>query len=366
MTNPLLIAMHLPQFHPIPENDQWWGKGFTEWTNVTKAKPQFKGHYQPHLPSDLGFYDLRLPEARAAQAELAKRYGIGGFCYYHYWFNGHRLMNLPVDEILNSGAPDFPFSLCWANENWTRAWNGKSGHVLLEQRYTKEDDIRHIEHLLQYFADPRYIRIRGRPLFIFYRTEHLPDPRRTFDLWRERAIKAGIGDLYLARFEASGYKSAGDPRALGLDVSIEFAPDWRRLGGSYHVTRKARLAISLGLLPKAYRKHNIVDYSRVVDLAIAKPTPDYPFIRCVSPGFDNTARRAEGGAQIFRDSTPEEYERWLDAMLRWTDEHDVSTQRVVFINAWNEWAEGNHLEPDSRFGHAYLAATHKALAHYAD
>lgn len=365
MTNPLLIAMHLPQFHPIPENDQWWGKGFTEWTNVTKAKSLFKGHYQPHLPSDLGYYDLRLPEARAAQAELAKRYGIGGFCYYHYWFNGHRLLNRPVDEILQSGAPDFPFSFCWANENWTRAWDGKSREMLMAQHYSKEDDIRHIEHLLPFFADPRYTRIDGRPLFIVYRPEYLPEPRRTFALWRERAIKAGIGDLYLAQLEASGYGSAQDPRTLGLDVSIEFAPDWRRLGGRYYATRKARFATSLGLLPRAYQKHTVVDYARVVDMAISKPAPDYPFVRCVCPGFDNTARRSSNGAYIFRNSTPERYEKWLHAMLAWTDDHDITKRRVVFINAWNEWAEGNHLEPDTRHGHAYLEATYRALENHA-
>ena len=194
-----LIAFYLPQFHPIPENDRVWGKGFTEWTNVTKAKPLFRGHYQPHLPADLGFYDLRLPEARQAQAELAQEYGIYGFCYYHYWFNGKRLLQRPFDEVLQSGEPAFPFCLCWANEHWTRAWDGDLNGVTVEQRYSEEDDRNHIHWLLTAFRDRRYIRLNGRPLFLVYRAHDLPSPLRTTTLWREEAQKAGVGELYLCR-----------------------------------------------------------------------------------------------------------------------------------------------------------------------
>src|ERR1700682_5554230 len=180
-----LISMYLPQFHPIPENDEWWGTGFTEWANVTKARPKYRKHYQPHLPSDLGFYDLRLSETREAQAELAKRYGIHGFCYYHYWFNGKRLLERPFTEVLASGNPDFPFCLCWANENWTRRWDGREQETLLRQRYSPEDDRAHIRALLPAFEDARYIRVEGKPFFVVYRTGHMPDPRRTAEIWRE-------------------------------------------------------------------------------------------------------------------------------------------------------------------------------------
>jgi len=186
------IALYLPQFHPVPENDEWWGRGFTEWRNVAKAKALFPGHYQPHLPADLGFYDLRLPEVREAQAELASQHGIHGFCYYHYWFNGRRILERPFNEVLESGKPDFPFCLCWANENWTRVWDGGERNVLLEQHYSFEDDLAHIRSLIPAFKDPRYIRINGKPLFLVYRTELLPDPAKTAALWQKEAIKAGL------------------------------------------------------------------------------------------------------------------------------------------------------------------------------
>lgn len=196
------IAFYLPQYHPVPENDEWWGKGFTEWRNVSKARPLFPGHYQPHLPADLGFYDLRLPEVREAQAELARAHGISGFVYYHYWFNGRRILERPFNEVLQSGKPDFPFCLCWANENWTRIWDGGDKHILLEQKYSAQDDLAHIQSLIPAFRDERYIRVNGKPLFLVYRAELIPDPVRTAAIWREAAIKAGVGDLYLARVES--------------------------------------------------------------------------------------------------------------------------------------------------------------------
>ncbi len=362
MTNqdPLLISVVLPQFHPIPENDLWWGRGFTEWTNVVKARPQFPGHHQPQLPADLGFYDLRLPEARAAQAELAASAGIGGFCYYHYWFNGKRLLNRPLDDILASGQPEFPFCLCWANENWTRAWDGKQREVLMEQVYGEQDDLDHIDLLIQFFRDPRYIRIDGRPLFVVYKTSELPNPRKTFETWRQRAREAGIGEICLAQFEANGVGTAPDPREVGLDFTIEFAPDWRRLGGQYHVTTKAKIAMALGLLSKAYARHRICDYGEMVQAVLAKPKPAFPFVRCVSPGFDNSSRRPQGNATILKGNTPELYERWLGKSLAWAQKNPVAGRQIVFINAWNEWAEGNHLEPDTLHGTAYLEATRRA------
>jgi lipopolysaccharide biosynthesis protein len=353
-----VLAFHLPQFHPIPENDIWWGKGFTEWTNVTKARPAFRGHYQPHLPADLGFYDLRLPEARQAQAKLADRYGISGFVYYHYWFNGRRVLERPVKEMLELGEPTFPFCLCWANENWTRIWDGGEQHILLEQNYSAEDDIRHIDSLLPVFSDSRYIRVDGRPLFLVYRTGILPDPKATTTRWRQRSKAAGTGDLFLVRVESHGDRS--EPRAMGFDAAMEFAP-FDGLHSPMYRGWKARVASRLGLLPSGFRKHHFYDYAQVAAAMESAPTPAYPRFHSVSPGWDNSARR-EAGATILLDSTPERYERWLLHALRRTRAELPASQQVCFINAWNEWAEGNHLEPDQRWGRAYLEATRRSLS----
>ena len=194
------IAIYLPQYHPVKENDEWWGKGFTEWTNVVKAKPLYDGHYQPHIPADLGFYDLRLEETRKAQAALAKEYGIHGFCYYHYWFNGKRILERPFQEVFDSGKPDFPFMLCWANENWTRVWDGSENEVLLKQNYNEEDDRAHIRSLIPYFKDKRYIKVDGKPFFIIYKSSDLPDIERTINVWREEAKLEGL-ELYICRME---------------------------------------------------------------------------------------------------------------------------------------------------------------------
>ncbi len=216
------IAFYLPQYHPIPENDLWWGNGFTEWTNVVKAKPFFNGHYQPHVPGELGYYDLRLPEVRQRQADLARENGIYGFCYYHYWFNGRRILERPFQEVFESGKPDFPFMLCWANENWTRVWDGDEKEILLKQEYDLEDDRRHIQSLIPYFKDPRYIRIQNKPVFAVYKSSLLPLPAKTIEIWREEAANAGL-DLYVCRVDSFGIEGAEYMKA-GFDAAIEFQP----------------------------------------------------------------------------------------------------------------------------------------------
>lgn len=356
------VAFHLPQFHPIPENDSWWGKGFTEWTNVASARPVVPGHHQPHLPADLGFYDLRLPETRAAQAALAREHGVDAFCYYHYWFTGRRVLERPVDEIVASGAPDFPFCLCWANEDWTRAWDGRSGKVLLQQNYSDADDLAHIRHLLPILADARYLRAAGKPMLLVYRTELMPDPRRTADLWRAEAVRAGIGELYLVRVES--FVADFDPGSIGFDAAVEFAPDWRQLRPS-RLARLRGLASYLGLQSRGYRDHRFTDYENLIAAMQAKPKPAYRRISCVSPGFDNSPRRRKD-AVIVTDSTPAGYGRWLQHVLREEMARTISPdEKLVFINAWNEWAEGSHLEPCRRWGRAYLEAHAEArrLAH---
>ena len=222
---PNLIAFYLPQFYPTPYNDEWWGKGFTEWTNVVKARPRFKDHYQPHLPADLGFYDLRVPEVREAQAAMAKEYGVHGFCYYHYWFNGRRILERPLDEVLASGKPNFPFCICWANENWSRTWEGRKDSTLLEQHYSAEDDLEHIRHLLPLLSDPRYIRVEGKPLVLIYRVELLPDARRTAETWRREAEKARLGGLFLVNVESNHRVDASSPEWFGFDACVRFQPN---------------------------------------------------------------------------------------------------------------------------------------------
>lgn len=351
------IAFYLPQFHPIPENDSWWGKGFTEWTNVARARPVVPGHYQPHIPADLGFYDLRLPEVRAAQAEMAAEYGIDAFCYYHYWFTGRQVLNRPFDEVLSSGEPKFPFCLCWANENWTRAWDGRSGEILLEQQYSDADDLAHIQQLLPAFADSRYVRIGGRPLFLVYRTELLPDPRRTADAWRNAAVKEGIGDLCLARVES--FVTDVDPASIGFDAAVEFAPDWRQTQSPFS-WRLKRWISSLGLLPKGCNRHRFTRYGDMIQRMLGKPDPDFRRIRCVTPGFDNSPRR-ERDAYILLGSTPQAYEAWLQEILEAEICRPIpEDEKLVFVNAWNEWGEGNHLEPCQRWGRAFLEANARA------
>ena len=337
------LAFYLPQYHPIPENDEWWGKGFTEWANVAKAQPLYPGHYQPHLPGELGYYDLRVPEVREAQAELARDHGISGFVYYHYWFHGKRLLNRPFDEVLASGSPDFPFALCWANEEWTRNWDGQSGRVLIRQEYSDADDLAHIRWLATAFADSRYITIDGKPLMLVYRPGVLPDPKRMTDTWRNEAQRLGLPDLYLCWVDGWG-RPPKDPQSLGFDATVGFMP-WN---GERMFTPV-----------ESMRPHRILDYQSTFEARLNESPPPWKHFPSVMVGWDNTARYSRS-ATIYEGATPELYGRWLErtvaSLADVTDE-----ENYLFILAWNEWAEGNHLEPDRRYGRAYLEATRSVL-----
>ena len=355
------IALYLPQYHPIPENDSWWGEGFTEWTNVSKARPRFSRHFQPHVPADLGFYDLRLPEARQAQADLAREYGIYGFCYYSYWFNGKRLLSRPFDETLASGQPDFPFCLCWANENWTRIWDGLDKDILMEQSYSEEDDRQHIRWLANAFRDKRYIKVGDRPLFLVYRARSIPDPVKTTSIWRDEARKLGFRELYLCRVESFAEEHEC-PACLGFDASVEFQPDWSSFPTLTMPLRRGRMWQYLtrwGLSSEAYQKNDVYSYKRVAELMRRRDLPPYKRFPCVTPGWDNSSRRKRG-AIILKGSTPKLYRRWLEATLARFEPYGPG-ENLMFINAWNEWGEGSHLEPDKRWGRAYLEATRSAL-----
>jgi 2-polyprenyl-3-methyl-5-hydroxy-6-metoxy-1,4-benzoquinol methylase len=352
------IAMYLPQYHPIPENDLWWGEGFTEWYNVKKALPLFRNHYQPQLPVDLDFYDLRDPTTRDKQAEMAKTHGIYGFCYYHYWFNGKRLLNLPIDEVLRTHKPDFPFCLAWANENWTRAWDGQTSEVLIKQNHTHKDDLDHIRFLVTVFNDPRYIRVDGKPLFIIYKPELFPDIRKTLKTWRDEAVKIGIGDLYLCYFENRIQNT--DPQVLGFDAAIEFQPNWKKLPRPMKTNTVGLILKRHGFPLNIYYKHDFFDYLEFVKIMIdAGQKVTYKRFRCVTPMWDNTARR-EKNATVFLNSSPKKYKFWLKSVLQ--DFRPFSNEEnFIFLNAWNEWGEGNHLEPCQKWGYSYLEATKEVL-----
>jgi lipopolysaccharide biosynthesis protein len=358
---PKVIAFYLPQFHPIPENDVWWGKGFTEWTNVTKARPLFPGHYQPHLPADLGFYDLRVAESRDAQADLARQYGVTGFCYYHYWFAGKRLLNRPFDEVLTSGNPDFPFCLCWANENWTRIWDGGDSEVLMEQTYSEQDDLEHIRSLSHAFADPRYIRVDNRPLFIIYRAHKLPNIRKTTAIWREECRRLGIGEVFLCRIDTAADRLP--PNEDGLDAAVEFQPDWSSLGPTLGSRRLRQFRwndlyffLRRRLFGDDTRVHN---YRDLVSSMSGRVSPEYPRFPCVTPSWDNSARRRRG-AMVFLGSSPDLFSQWLGETLAKLMK-SKNTPHILFLNSWNEWGEGNHLEPDQLYGRLYLEALREAL-----
>ena len=347
-----LMAFYLPQFHPIPENDEWWGKGFTEWTHVSKASPQFIGHYQPRLPGELGFYDLRLPEIQKRQVELAKKYGISGFCFHYYWFCGKRLLGLPLEQFLKNPELDFPFCLCWANENWTRRWDGLDQEVLIAQAHSPEDDLAFIKSVEPAFRDRRHIRVNGRPLLIVYRPSLLPEPRETAQRWRDYCAKNNLDGLYLIAVQAF---ETMDPRPLGFDAAVEFPP--------HKLAEGAPVLNSQMEIVNPDYQGVISDYSYMVESAKKVYRPDFTLFRGVCPSWDNDARKPGRGI-TYQNSTPAMYQEWLTEACRFAANESDPDKRLVFINAWNEWSEGAYLEPDRRYGYAYLQATANALKEF--
>jgi len=348
---PAILAFYLPQFHPIPENDQWWGKGFTEWTNVSKASPQFAGHYQPRLPGELGYYDLRLREVIARQIELAKHYGVSGFCFHYYWFGGRKLLEQPLEMFLTQTAEqyDLPFCLCWANENWTRRWDGSAQEILIEQNHTRDDHARVFEDLRRFFSDKRYIRVDGKPMVMVYRPAIIPHVLEMVEIWRKAAASAGLPGLYLVATNSFGFDY---PHDIGFDAIGQFPP---------HAVHVGRVNDSTLHLLNPDFTGNVYDYGDAVDVNLKFLQRVGEERRCgayfagVMPGWDNEARKPSKG-QVFHDSTPEKFWRWLDGAVEWSKANNPPGQRFVFVNAWNEWAEGAYLEPDRKFGYSYLAA----------
>lgn len=339
---PRLIAFYLTQFHPTPENDRWWGKGFTEWTNVTKALPLFEGHYQPHLPADFGFYDLRVRETRREQIEMAKNCGIDGFCYHYHWFSGKRLLNLPLDDMLTDPKSDMPFCLCWANENWTRRWDAADHEILIEQKYLPEDDLNFIKSLEPFLKDSRYIRIDGRLLLIVYRPQHLPNALKSVQIWRKYCRAIGMGEIHVCAALTHGNE---DYAKFGFDSGVEFPPhNLRRLT---HVNGKINFYNSFQGI--------VMQYEGIAQDYLDRTYGTARVFKTVFPSWDNTARTGDR-AFVVLNGVPGNYEYWLSSTIDRVQQAGTGDQ-LIFINAWNEWAEGCHLEPDRLFGRGFLQAT---------
>lgn len=381
---PRILALYLPQFHPIPENDKWWGPGFTEWTNVVKAKPMFRGHQQPRIPADLGFYDLRLPETREHQALLAREAGIEGFCYYHYWFgNGKQLLERPFNEVVESGKPDFPFCLCWANHTWSnKTWERKSSlqknSTLIEQTYPGvEDDINHFYSLLNAFKDKRYIKVDGKLLFVVYNPYDMPEPMRFIEIWRKLAKENGLPGFHFVGMTSStltfkimpdGSRQRMIPNLenskeifdsvlnMGFDAVNSFG---KRRGEMLYEGKWKNLTKTILRrigIPTGGIKY---DYARTVRNFFAPEDSWDNVYPTILPQWDRTPRVSTYDG-IYVDATPEKFENHirqaLDIIKNKTEEH-----QILFLKSWNEWGEGNYVEPDILYGHGFLDAIHNCI-----
>jgi lipopolysaccharide biosynthesis protein len=358
-----IIAFYLPQYHRIKENDIWWGEGFTEWTNTRKAKPLFSGHHQPREPYNDYYYNLLDSAARQWQADIAKQYGISGFCYYHYWFRGKQLLETPLKLVLESGEPDFPFCLSWANMPWTRIWYaGADAEVLIEQKYGDEKDwAEHFSYLMQAFSDQRYIRIDNKPVFIIFRPEHIGALDEMLDYWNKLAIENGFEGIYFIN-TLTGFANIDSNGKFEAD--IEFEPGYTikndlplfsnagRL--SRRLVRKALSALNLNTNMFLDRNNYDVIWRQILR---RQPGKKKTFLGAFVD-WDNTARRNKNGL-ILDGASPEKFQKYLSKQI-YRAKHDYDCN-YIFVNAWNEWAEGTYLEPDKKYGYAFLEAVRTAL-----
>lgn len=368
--HPRLIAYYLPQFYPVPENNSWWGKGFTEWTNVAKAKPLFRNHYQPHYPADLGYYDLRVPEVRAAQENMAKQYGIEGFIYYHYWFgNGKMLLEKPLQDKLNSPDNDLPFCVCWANESWKGVWHGAShGKTLIEQTYPGDEDIeQHFEYLLPAFKDARYIKVDGKPVFNIYMPLQVPNIEAFISRFQTLAQAAGLPGIF---FIASRCPTDWNPYEHGFSgvigsemMHIKLSSDQPRFLYEEKVYALIKIKKTIERIAKKklfnYALPAVVEYADIIGQLITDKKFDFDYYPCIVPNWDNTPRAGTSG-MVFQGSTPALFAQHLKKAIKKTEELPAQRQ-FIFIKSWNEWAEGNYLEPDKKFGVAYLEEIRKQV-----
>ena len=347
-----LIAFYLPQFHVTPENNEFWGEGFTEWTNVKSSKPQFKNHHQPHVPINQDYYNLEDIEVMRYQSNLAKKYGVSGFCFYFYWFEGKRLLEKPILQYLEKKDINFPFCLSWANENWTRRWDGLENEILVKQNHSEKDDVEFIKYISKYLKDKRYIRVSGKPLILVCRPELLPSAKKTTSIWREWCLKNKIGEIFLVYSQQ--FRPFKNPKKYGFDAATEFPPN----ESGVSMIKEGTLSIHKNFSGNIYNWRELAYRSKHYS------PPPYKTFRGINPGWDNTARRKNRG-NILYGSHPAIYQKWLynaikDTVKRFSD----PTEQLLFVNAWNEWAEGAHLEADQRYGYAYLEATRMAQVRF--
>ena len=383
MTVPRIIALYLPQFHPIPENDRWWGPGFTEWTNVVKARPLFRGHVQPKLPADLGFYDLRLPDTREAQAKLAKESGIEGFCYYHYWFGGKQLLERPFNEVVASGKPDFPFCLCWANHSWSnKTWNRKSNlqanSMLMEQTYPGvEDDTAHFMSLLPAFKDPRYIKVDGKPIFFLYNVWEHTRVKEWITTWRKLSADNGLPGLHLVAMSDSTLTFLQNPdgsrtRVIpNLESSAKLFQDLLNMGfdavnsfgrrrGEMLCNGKYQDLVKTFLRKTGLPFKNTYDYAKTVKGFFAPEDKWENVYPTIMPNWDRSPRAASWDG-IYTGATPEKFKQHIMQAFSLIKDKAPEHQ-IVILKSWNEWGEGNYVEPDQEFGHSWLEAIRDALS----
>ena len=378
---PRIIGLYLPQYHPIPENDEWWGKGFTEWNNVVKAKPLFRGHYQPHLPADLGFYDLRLPEVREQQAELAREAGLEGFCYYHYWFgNGKQLLQRPFEEVLASGKPNFPFCLCWANHDWTsKTWEKGSSlrrdTMIMKMEYSREDYVRHFNYLLPAFRNPRYIKVDGKPLFAVWAPRNIPDGKEFIDLWQKMAQENGLKGIHFVGQTDNTGKALSGKKAnyYSADMAKDYYKSVLDLGFDAVMSQgyrravalaqgRAKMTLKLLSFNSFMPTYSKIDYGRLMENYYVEEDRWENVYPTLLPQWDRTPR-AGSKTEIVTGTSPEKFQHYTEQAIQIIANKQPEHQ-ILFLKSWNEWGEGNYVEPDQKFGHGWLQAIRNAMMKY--
>lgn len=351
ISDTVIVAYYLTQYHPTPQNDEWWGKGTTEWTNVSKAVSQFTNQYQPRLPGELGYYDLRLKENLVRQIELANNYGIDVFCFYYYWFDGKRLLEKPLEMFCENKNLNMKFCICWANENWTKRFSGTNADILMQVGDSEESYISFIHDIVDMLQDSRYYTIKGRPVINIYRPSMIVNPESTICRWRQIVMEKIGKEIYLIASQEKG--DTVDWCKFGFDAESEFQP--KRI-----ITKSKEITSNVNVIRKDFGGA-IYDYKDIVENKkyIIKNNLNKKVYHAVMPMWDNTARR-NNNALIYHKSTPELYKKWLGDIIRVTKNKSILDKNMIFINAWNEWGEGAYLEPDRYYGYAYLQATREA------